>query len=647
MLLREQLAFGFREPPQLTWVQSAKDFLWYLEDKDWSVCLVGYRLGAQTGVEVIREAVQKRPDIPFILLSGAKDPVIDFEASEAGASGFLSKVELNAETLERSIRYAIAGTRRGRELSSRQEQLEEFMRHLNVCVFVWRPGQGQVALLAGEPVALLGLNTQDRVLTTDDWPKPEDLRYSSFFEVLEEASEDAASFSRAIQLRLPDGSSRWFRASGLRTKDTESDGDRIEFCLNDVTAFENHALEMEESLGRAIEASRAKSEFLAIISHELRTPMNPIIGFGELLREAVSDPDQLEMLDMVRHSAQRLKNLIDDILEYSRMESGRIELHPTEFSLEEMVMNVVEALRGSFEQKGLYLALNIHSSVRSDLIVEADQGKLRQLLICILSNARKFTSEGGVEIRVNMLAETDDTVSCEFSIRDSGIGIRNEDLDRIFEPFVQSEDPSARNYEGAGLGLAICKRIVRQMGGSIHVTSRIGEGSEFRVVLALRRHRSSMPWFYESRPADSHSTESHTVMVVDDRSANVDYVRLALTNDKHTVFTARDGDESVDLYESLGEQIDVILMDLNMPGKDGFAAAKSIWEKQESGRRVPIIAMTAYASEEDRKKCLEFGFDDFLPKPFRPNALKEMVAKWSGDSTGEPERSRIAEAGSD
>jgi PAS domain S-box-containing protein len=396
-----------------------------------------------------------------------------------------------------------------------------------------------------------------------------------------------------------------------------------------AVGIDNARLYEQVKLGqkKAEDANRAKTDFLATMSHEIRTPMNAIIGLSSILSMSEPlTPKQREFIKTLRSSSDSLLSLINDLLDISKIEAHTVDFEDVPLSLTQLVKEVEDMMSVRAQEKGLAFTVDHHQVNNKSFM--GDPGRLRQILTNLCGNAIKFTESGSVSLKITERDEPHNICVC---VTDTGIGIAEENLDTIFEKFVQADSSINRLYGGTGLGLSITKRLVDLMNGTIHVKSQIGKGSSFTVCLPLRSVDSKLVNFGAYTPAFSakkkRDSQQKKVLLVEDHEPNILVAGTFLEDLDYYYDVARNGNEAIEKVKS--NSYDAVLMDVQMPGMNGFEATHLIrtFEKKENKRHTPIIGITAHAMTGDRERCLSEGMDDYMSKPFNLAELKERLDK--------------------
>lgn len=395
----------------------------------------------------------------------------------------------------------------------------------------------------------------------------------------------------------------------------------------DITARKNIVWQMENAREEAFAASQAKSNFLANMSHEVRTPMNGVLGMLQLLKLTSPSPEQMDYIETAMISGKSLLTIINDILDYSKIEAGKLQLTPEDFKIRETVETLITSFSTSIDPLKVEIRASVQPEVPEWLV--ADPVRIRQVLFNLVGNAVKFTESGTIQITINHVASenTGDPITLHCTIRDTGIGIPSGVGDRIFDPFTQLDTRRQPRHKGTGLGLSIVRQLVQQMGGTIQIRPNRAKGTT--VEFTLQVHQT------DSTPLDKTGILSTPILtsphrrlrtlLVEDEQINQQILQAILTKIGHSSIIAADGEAALDLLTR--HTFDIILMDVQMPGMDGLEATRRIRteEKFSHLRNIPIIALTAYAMAGDKEKCLQAGMDSYLAKPVDVKHLNKLL----------------------
>jgi len=381
-----------------------------------------------------------------------------------------------------------------------------------------------------------------------------------------------------------------------------------------VTAQQQAAEEMRVAAFAAEEASRAKSVFLANTSHEIRTPINAVMGMAQALQEEDLSPRVADQVETVLRASEFLSEIIDDLLDLSKIEAGQMELMSLPFDLFEVLEGAISTLASRVADKGIELRVHIDASVPQAAV--GDRVRLRQVLLNLIGNLVKFTQKGSVNVYLRAQA-SGEQIELFFEVHDTGIGIPSHRQHAIFDPFAQADSTITRTHGGTGPGLSISKRLVEMMDGAIEVHSEAGIGSKFRFHIRVQPGKLGEQVVKET-PAVETEAAPMRILLVKDNALNRKVAHALLRKDAHSIVEAENGAIAVDLMGQ-DPSYDLILMDLQMPVMDGVTATVRIRElESERGlARTPIVALTANAMQGDRERCVEVGMDDFISKPVR------------------------------
>jgi signal transduction histidine kinase len=565
-----------------------------------------------SGMETVETLVQARPDQAIIIQTGHNDKEIGLKAVKAGAQDFLVKGAYQPEDLAKTVRYAI-------ERRSILDRLEDIQRKANIGHFELNVAKGLITASAQFCRMLALGETGNSFALKSIFHKHPAL--SNAFELLEDTNS-TTGVERDVHLEFAEGAKKWF---ALHVKPSK-DGTRITGLLQDITS-RRETEEMRRQNEVAHQAAMMKEQFIASVSHEMRTPMNAILGMSNLLLDYSLAEEQRNYIKSIKQSSELLLGIVNDILTISSLQNSAVHFDEKPFNLHELFANILNIISYKVHEKGLSFDLQIEEDVPVQLL--GDKLRLNQILLNLVGNAVKFTDEGQISVYVYKISSFGNEVKLGFEVSDTGIGIPQDKIDAIFESFTRVAYKD-RLFEGTGLGLSITKKLIEQQGGTIKAISEVGKGSKFSFGLNFILAGEEVFSDQNDHKLIHFDPQTHfKILLAEDNKLNqiVAIKTIERQFPNATIDLAIHGEEAV---KKLSENTyHIVLMDLQMPVMDGTEAVKHMRDHGPDGHRdLFILAMTAHAHIGEQGQVETILMDDFVLKPFEPEQLYAKISKY-------------------
>lgn len=608
--------------PEVTHVTSLSKALTALGNAQFDIILMDLHLPDAAEIPLFRSVKQMAVDIPIIIVTVVQDVDLPKKLMEEGAQDYLIKDLINTDLLQRTLWYAISRNRIEAARKKTDERYRSLFDNSRDAIFIVDQFSRLIVDANPEAERLTGL--------------PQDVLFGMDHATLFSLDEIESLFhhDNINNQNLPVTYLQHFDETLIpvdaKVAHFELDGaPAVLVVLRDITQRIHYEQELAEAMKLAEAGNRAKSAFLAAISHDIRTPMNAVIGLTDILLKTPLNEQQKDYTQIIKSSGSALLTLINDILDFSKIEAGAMSLVEENFNLSNHIEDVIKTLNIQIKDK----SVTLESNYTLDLIqfVKGDPHRLRQILINLVGNAIKFTESGTIKIKTSQVSTSNkDKLLIKFEVIDTGIGISENAQKNLFQAFTQADKTTAVKYGGTGLGLAICKQLSELMGGTIQIESQPGKGSNFWfTALFFPGEEIQNDALVLEDEAQNNVFENMMILVAEDERANCIVIDAMLKSLGYHYHVVNNGLQAFDYFKS--HSPDLILMDCQMPEMDGYTATQNIRNYEASENRinqVPIVAITAHAIDEEKDRCIEAGMNGFLTKPINVEHLNQEIRRW-------------------
>jgi PAS domain S-box-containing protein len=615
-----------------------KEGLKMIEEEHFDCIITDFRMPDMDGIHLVKCLREKGIQTPIIFVTSHGDEHVATEVLRSGANDYMIKDAISTENLSLSLGNVIRNHEAEQQRQKMQEALHTSEARLREAQKLAKMGNLEIDVATKE---VIWSEEAYHIFGMD--PLRKNATYKAFLKIIHSDDvnmvlqhiNDCINHGRTsnvdFKVKLETNEIKFINGRITPVVDDNGNVYRLLGTIQDITDRKV----IEKQIVKAKEVAEAavyvRERFMANISHEIRTPMNGILGLTNILLDMEKNEEKYGYLKAIKSSADNLLVIINDLLDFSKIESGRMTFESISFDLKDLLRSMSAILEIKAKEKNVSLEVDLDNKIPD--FVMGDTVRLNQIVVNLVGNAIKFTDKGSVKIAVKLLEEQEEEIRLQFDVIDTGIGISEDKLGFIFESFAQANIDTERKFGGTGLGLAICKQLCELQNGRIWVESEEGKGSVFSFILPFgkskekKEKREVVPQVVkkEVKVEDELDWSTCQILLVEDNKVNQMLAKKVLTSWGLQVDIANNGLEALDLVKE-NPNYKLILMDLQMPKMDGYNATKAL--REDFNLSQPIIAMTASAMQEELDKCLHLGMNDYITKPFQPADLKELIGKW-------------------